>query len=138
MTIPEPDSPLVAARRRAATSTQQRAEAAIRRLVKRRAPISVAAVAAEAGVSSGYLHRHPELGPRIRQLRDARPANEIRAVAAASPTITDTLREHIRRLEADHQRQIGALRAENASLRADLESTLGELLALRRQHSPPE
>lgn len=136
----EPDrpvSPLVTSRRQRATDTRKAAESALRRLVKRKAPITFAAVAAEAGVSTGYLHRHPDLAPKIRQLRDAQHTQPALHTVTAEPTIIDTLRDHIRRLQADHNRQIRELHAENAALRAHLQAALGELIALRSQGRKP-
>lgn len=133
MTGTEP--PVVIARRKAAAQTQRRADAAVRSLVKRKAPVTFAAVAAEARVSAGYLHRHPTLAPRIRQLRNATRLNPLAAVGStesAEPSVLDALREHLRRTEALHDQKVRALRDENSTLRADLEAALGEVLTLRR------
>lgn len=134
---PEPTtSPLTAARRASAQQKRQDADAAIRRLVRRKAPVTFRAVAAEAGVSAGYLHRHPDLAPRIRQLRtNSGSGRQLHVAQETDHSIEAALREHIRRLEARHQEQLHNLRQENASLRTELEAALGEVLALRRVRS---
>lgn len=130
------------ARRAAAERKRKAAEAAIRRLVRRKAPVTFRAVAAEAGVSAGYLHRHPDLAPRIRELRDAVGSGRGGLSVAPAPGdgggIESALREHVRRLQADHAREVRDLRQDNARLRSELEAALGEVVALRRgQHQTP-
>ena len=51
--------------------------------------------------------------------------------AAGTDPVLATLREHVRRLTAEHQRDLAALREENQQLRRQLKTTLGELITLR-------
>lgn len=90
--------------------------------------MTFSAVAERAGVSRGYLYRNPELASKIRTERDRTP------VVAPAPTavpasVEAALREHIRRLEANHERELQTLREENQHLRQQLQTALGELIS---------
>lgn len=121
--------PLIAARRARAEQAHNKAHAALAAMVRVREPITFAAVAARAGVSREFLYRHPELAAKIRTARNTTPLTAASDSAEENRPVLAALREHIRRLEADHATQVQALRAENAQLRRQLESALGELLA---------
>ena len=57
---------MIAARRAAAAAKEAAVERALTTLVRRRATITISAVAAHAGVSRSYLSRHATLGPKPR------------------------------------------------------------------------
>lgn len=108
--------------------TRSRAHAAVAALVKERRPVTFSAVAERAGVSRGYLYRTPELASKIRTERDRTPA-VASAPTAVTATVEAALREHIRRLEATHERELRAMRDENQRLRHQLQTALGELIS---------
>lgn len=111
-----------------AEQTRARAHAAVAALVKERRAVTFSAVAERAGVSRGYLYRTPELAGKIRAERDRTPALAP-APTAVTPSVEAALREHIRRLEATHERELKALREENQRLRHQLQTALGELIS---------
>ncbi|GAB2959449.1 DUF6262 family protein [Saccharothrix stipae] len=104
------------------------AEQAIRALVKRGEPISFQAVQREAGVSHAFLYNHPELRPRIEQLRaQARPHHAPpQPPPDAESTLVLALTSQITNLKKQH-------REETQALRAALEQAHGENLDLRRE-----
>jgi len=121
------DSPLVAARRARAANTHQRALTALRQLIRAREPVTFAAVAARAGVSREYLYRHLELASKIRAARTRYAPQPVEAPSGEQPVLA-ALRDHVRRLDAEHHDQLAALRRENEDLRRQLETALGRLL----------
>jgi len=110
------------AKRLAAT---KRAEAALRKLLKDDAEINFRAVANSAGVSVDFLYRHPELRPRIEQLR----SRQRRAPHVLTPERSGEERNVVLTLTARLRESQG----EVAELKAQLAAAHGELLALRRQ-----
>lgn len=74
------------------------AEAATRRLVRQKAPATFRALAAEATVSPGYLHRHPNWHPRVASCGTHQAQQDS---ASHQPPITaaSRRRQHIRRLQ---------------------------------------
>jgi len=117
---------LIAARRTQAALTHGRALKALRDMVRARHPITFAAVAARAGVSRGYLYRTPDLAAKIREARQQPRLAPAEGTAGQQPVAA--LREHVRRLELHHAKELGILRAENDRLRRQLEVALGHLL----------
>lgn len=119
---------LIAARRARADDTRHRANKALAKMIRAREPITFTAVASRAGVSREYLYRTPELAAKIREARSS-PAAPISSEATQKPhSIIAALRDHIRRLEAQHTRELSQLRAENTRLRRELEAALGQIL----------
>lgn len=121
-----------------AESTRRRrenAENAVRQALaearKARRSVTVAGIAAAAGVSSDFIYRHPELRPQVEALRRARryppvPSEDHPDIEAADSRLVRRLCQQL----ADVRRKN---REEVAELRRALEAAHGELLSLRRQ-----
>src|SRR5258706_12551886 len=113
---------LIAAARHRAAATRRRAIAALRRMDKAGTPITVNAVAQEAGVSRSWLYNQPDLHAEIERLRTRRnptatkPVPDRQRASDASP---------LRRLESAAER-IKRLEADNQQLREALALALGE------------
>jgi hypothetical protein len=125
-----PDNLRAAAARKREHATQ-RAETALRALIKRGAPITFRGVAAEAGCSPDFLYNSPTLRPRIEHLRAQRqtsPPPRPRPVddGPATSNVVRALSAQLAALKKQHHEEITAL---NAALTA----ALGEILDLRRQ-----
>ena len=121
---------LRAAARRKSEQATERAERALRELVKRGGRITFRGVAREAGCSEDFLYSHPDLRRRIEHLRtqQQRPLRP-----PATRPETDSSSNVVRALTA----QLADLRrrhhAEVTELRGALAAAHGELLELRRQ-----
>ena len=110
-----------------AAATRQRAEEAVRQLVKEGRPVTFRAVAAAAPCSTAWLYGQADLKGRIMHLRAQReprvkvaiPPRE-RASDASKDAIIAALRKANKHL-----------REENATLRQQLEVVYGELAARR-------
>jgi hypothetical protein len=107
----------------------QRAERAIRQLVKEARPITFKAVAEHAPCSTAFLYGHAELKRRITHLREqhrhaAIPVPPVDPDAPSSVVRTLTLQTAA--LKRRHRDQV-------AQLRQDLAAAHGEILALRRR-----
>lgn len=123
-----------------ATATQQRthrAEQAVEKALQRArtttGSVTIAGIAAAAGVSSDFIYRHPTLRPQIEALRRARsttaPDPELPADAhAAESTLVRRLTQQLATVRKQHQQQI-------AELRAALDTAHGDLLVLRRERT---
>jgi hypothetical protein len=126
-----PDNLRAAAARKREHATE-RAEAALRRLIKHGAPITFRGVAAEAGCSPDFLYNSPTLRPRIEHLRaqqQASPPRRPRSATIDEPATSNVVRAlsaQLAALKKQHHEEITAL---NAALTA----AHGELLQLRRQ-----
>ena len=107
-------------------ATNARAEAALRRLVRAKAPITFRAVASAAGVSTDFLYRQPELRTRINELR----TTQARLPPWSSATVGRDSSESnvVRALTA----RLAEARQEIATLKTELAAAHGELLILRR------
>jgi hypothetical protein len=107
----------------------QRAERAIRQLVKEGRPVTFTAVAEHAPCSTAFLYGHAELKRRITHLRE----QHRRATIPIPPVDPDAPSSVVRTLTL----QIAALkrhhRDELVELRQDLAAAHGEILALRRK-----
>lgn len=106
----------------------QRAERAIRQLVKEGRPVTFKAVAEHAPCSTAFLYGHDELKRRITHLREqharaTRPAPPVDPDAPSS--VVRTLTQQIAALKRRHRNEV-------AQLRQDLAAAHGEILALRR------
>ena len=110
-----------------------RAQAALRALIKRGQPITFRGVAAAAGCSPDFLYNSPTLRPRIEHLRARQQASPPRPRAAddepGSSNVVRALSAQLAALKKQHHEEITAL---NAALSA----AHGELLQLRRQLGP--
>ena len=94
---------------------------AIRQLDRAAEPVTVAGVAALAGVDRSYIYAHPDLLEQIRQQRNTTPVKLApRPVAERS-----TLASLHARLTSAHE-EISRLKAENRKLRDRLAVTLGD------------
>ncbi|MGA2927173.1 MAG: DUF6262 family protein [Solirubrobacteraceae bacterium] len=125
---PDPRSrALDTAAKRKSQAARRRAKEALQALDLLGAQISFQAVAQAAGVSRQWLYTQPELRSEIEQLRAANDSGE-RTVPARERASENSLRHRNRVLLEDNQR----LRAENAALKDELATALGELRAKRR------
>ncbi len=94
-------------------------EKAIRKLIDTNKPLTIANVAREAGVSTSYIYKYPELKERIQSLKSQqsfKPPLEKKASDSSKNTIIYNLKEEIKRLRKDlaeskqaHQVLIGKL-----------------------------
>jgi len=93
--------------------------------------VTIAGIAAAAGVSTDFIYRHPILRAQVEQLRQTTRASvraadtESDQVVAASPLVR-RLTQQITRERKEHRTELGRLRSA-------LESAHGELLRLRRE-----
>jgi hypothetical protein len=116
-----------AARRRAQT-TRRRAVAALRRMDTSGLPITIDALAREAGVSRSWIYSQPDLRAEAGRLRDRpRPAPSGAAVSDRQRSSDASL---LRRVEVATQR-IRELETDNKTLRDALAEALGERRAAR-------
>ena len=111
---------IVAAARRRAEQTRQRAIAALRHMDATGQRISFDAVAREASVARSWLYNQEDLRAEIERLRQRRPATvpAPQRQRASDPSL-------LRRLEVATAR-IRHLEADNQRLRCDLARALGE------------
>jgi Family of unknown function (DUF6262) len=114
---------VIAAARRRAGQTRQRAITALRRMDAAGQRITFDAVAREAGVSRSWLYTQDDLRTQIERLRQRHPA----APAAPNPPQRQqaSASSLLRRLEAATDR-IRRLEADNQQLRDALARALGE------------
>jgi hypothetical protein len=121
------------AARAKSTATAERAERALRAMLKTGAPITFRGVASAADVSLDFLYRSAQLRPRIEQLR----AQQRRTPSTARSTSTDDLAacdaSVVRTLTAQLTQLRRSHREEIAALQAALAAAHGENLQLRRQ-----
>jgi hypothetical protein len=114
---------LTEAARRRAQATRRRAVAALRRMDTSGLPITIDALAREAGVSRSWIYSQPDLRAEAERLRDrTRPATGVAAVPDRQRTSDASL---LRRIEVATQR-IRELEADNKRLRVALAEALGE------------
>jgi Family of unknown function (DUF6262) len=126
---PLPDH-LQQATRARSQGTEKRARTALAELVKAGKPVSFTAVARQAGVSTDFLYRSPELRMQIERHR-ARggPA----PAATADPPGASSTSAAVRALTARLTRQQQVHQEEVTRLRKALEVAQGENLDLRRR-----
>ncbi|MDG5485498.1 DUF6262 family protein [Mycolicibacterium gadium] len=118
-----------AARKRHESATE-RAHDALSALAARGAPINFVRVAREAGVSTDFLYRQPQLRRRIEQLRTSsfirnQPETSVEDLSSTSAAVR-ALSAQIKELRRSH-------RAEVTRLKQALAVAQGENLALRRR-----
>jgi hypothetical protein len=132
MSRPQPDA-LAAFQRQRSAQRRSAVTAAIRKLDRTAEAITVAGVAARAGVDRSYIYGHPDLLAEIRQRRTAAPV----PLAPRPAVDRSTLASLKARLAGAHQ-EIARLKAENRAMRERLAVALGEawetdLVATRRR-----
>ena len=114
---------VIAAARRRAGQTRQRAVAALRRMDAAGQRITFDAVAREAGVSRSWLYAQDDLRAQIGRLRQRHPATPPTPIPPQRQRASDS--SLLRRLEAATIR-IRRLEADNQQLRDALARALGE------------
>ena len=123
-----PPRQLADAARRRREEAEAHVESAIRSAVRGKIAVNFQAIAAAAGVSPDFLYRHPQLRPRIEQLRSqARPQHSASNVEAGARS--NVVRVLTRQLQDERR----ARREQVDELRAALAVAHGELLQLRRE-----
>ncbi len=105
--------------------TLQRAQAALAAMTGDGTPVTIARLAAQAGVSRAWIYTQPALRDQVGQLQHGQASRRPPARQAVSRASDESLR---RRLELAHQK-ITQLRAENQQLRHDLAAAHGQLRA---------
>lgn len=118
---------LAEAARRRAEKTTARARKAIAEMQGSGQPVTIAAVAARAGISRSWLYTQAELRQQISTLHAAAP---VPATQTPAPASDDSLRQ---RLALAHQR-IRELTNDNARLREQIAALHGQLRASRLEH----
>ena len=113
---PDNAAPIVAAARHRHELTRARAVQALRELDRTGAPVTFAAVTAEAGVSRSWLYAQPDIRDQIVRLREATSRSPAAPVPAAQRTTDASL---LRRLEAAHAER-RRLQEENTRLRQEI------------------
>lgn len=128
------DDPRAAALRRAArTRTEQatrKAEKGIRTLIRDGGRISFSAVARSADVSTKFLHTHPDLAPRIRQLAAQQRGTDEQAHETTSTgdnAIIAALRTRLRDQAENHRAEVASLRARVAEQDKQIAALYGRL-----------
>lgn len=124
---------VIAAARRRAQQTRQRAIAALRRMDATGQRITFDAVSREAGVSRSWLYAQDDLRAQIERLRQRHPAPSPAPVPPQRQRASDA--SLLRRLEAATDR-IRRLEADNQQLRDALARALGERRAGRVRGEP--
>jgi hypothetical protein len=84
-------------------------EKAIQSLIKKNHKITICSVAREAGVSSSYIYKYPELAYRIQTLREQQKYNVVKSEAPSSKShqiIATQLRNRIKILEQEKEELI--------------------------------
>jgi len=107
----------------------ERAERAIRQLVKEARPVTFKAVAEHAPCSTAFLYGHAELKRRITHLRE----QHRHAAVPVPPVDPDAPSSVVRTLTLQTAALKRRHRDEVAQLRQDLAAAHGEILALRRR-----
>lgn len=119
MSRPQPE-PLAAFQATRSAQRRSAVVAALRKLDRSSQPVTVAGVAALAGVDRSYVYDHPDLLEEIRKRRCLAP--QLTPRPAADRATTTSLQA---RLASAHE-EIRRLKAENRALRARLATVLGE------------
>ena len=112
------------------TRAEQAAEKGIRALIRDGGQISFAAVARASGVSTKFLHQHPELSERIRTLRaQQRGSTEARheATATGESAIIAALRRQLREEQERHRVESAALRSRLAAQERQIAALYGRI-----------
>jgi hypothetical protein len=120
MSRPQPEA-LAAFQRQRSTRNRDAVTAAIRQLDCGAQPITVAGVAALAGVDRSYIYGHPDLLEEIRTRRSIIPSKLVPRPAVDRATIASLQA----RLASAHE-EIARLKAENRTVRDRLTNVLGD------------
>ncbi len=120
MSRPQPEA-LAAYQRQRSAQRSDAVTAAIRKLDRAAQPVTVAAVAALAGVDRSYIYDHPDLLEEIRRQRNATPVKLAPRPAAERSTIASVQA----RLASAHE-EIARLKVENRTLHDRLAIALGD------------
>jgi Family of unknown function (DUF6262) len=113
---PDNAAPIIAAARHRHELTRARAIQAIRELDHSGAPLTFAAVAANAGVSRSWLYAQPDIRGEIVRMREATSRSPAAPIPAAQRSTDASL---LRRLEAAHAER-RRLQEENTRLRQEI------------------
>jgi hypothetical protein len=125
---------IIAAARQRRELTRAKAIRALRELDHAGTPITFAAVAQQAGVSTSWLYAQSDIRQQIERLRDVTRRAPSPPIPARQRTSDASL---LRRLEAANE-QIRKLRTERDQLRRQLAQALGERrLDSPKQRKPP-
>lgn len=103
--------------------TLQRAQAALAAMASDGTAVTIARLAAEAGVSRAWIYTQPGLRDQVEQMQRGHAPGRPPARPPGSRATDESLR---RRLELAHQK-ITQLRSENQQLRHDLATVHGQL-----------
>ena len=123
---------LTAAARARHTETKARADAALLALSNAGDPVTFAAVARRAKVSTGFLYNQPDLRTKINDLRTRRPHRRTTSEQMTEPeqqsasSAVRALSTQLKELKRRHAEELG-------ELRKALAVAHGENLALRRR-----
>jgi hypothetical protein len=120
MSRPQPE-PLAAFQRERSAQRRDAVTAAIRKLDRASRPVTVAAVAALAGVDRSYIYDHPDLLEEIRGQRSTTPG-KLTSRPIAERSTNASLQA---RLRSAHE-EITGLKVENRKLRERLAIALGD------------
>lgn len=120
MSRPQPEA-LAAFQERRSVERRGAVIAAVRKLDRAGQPVTVAGVAALAGVDRSYVYDHPDLLEEIRALRSATPLRLAPRPAADRATLASLQA----RLAGAHE-EIARLKAENRKLHDRLAVALGD------------
>lgn len=120
---------LRAAAQRKSQATIERAETALRQMIKNGEPITFRGVARTAGCSIDFLYGNPELRRRIEHLRSQQQANPAPAPTNESSADSNVIRALTAQLAELRRRH----REEIDELRTALAAAHGENLQLRRK-----
>ncbi|WET81615.1 DUF6262 family protein [Amycolatopsis sp. QT-25] len=124
---------LADATRRRRETAEKAVQAALREARKGQTPVTVAGIAAAAGVSTDFIYRHPDLRPQVEVLRRARSsrmtahAGDHPDAEAAASTLVRRLSQQLADTRRRHREEVAELR------RAQEAAHQGELLLLRRR-----
>ena len=120
MSEPQPEA-LAAYQRQRSTQRRNAVTAAIGKLDRAARPVTVAGVAALAGVDRSYIYSQPDLLEEIRRRRTAGPVKLTRRPAADRATVAS-----LQARRAGAHDASARLKAENRTIREGLAIALGE------------
>lgn len=130
---PEPASSRTRGLQRAAhqrtLDAEKRADAAIRDLRKRGATINFSSVARVGNVTTAFLHRHPDLAPRIRELSAAqkRSIEEEASPRQGESAVVAALRRKLRDQETAHAAEVKQLHDRVRELESQVAALYGRI-----------
>lgn len=109
---------------------EQAVEKGLRVLIKDGGQISFASVARASGVSTKFLHQHPDLSSRIRQLRTQQMGgaeNAHEATTAGESAVIAALRRQLREQKERHRAEAKDLRVRLAAQERQIAILYGQL-----------